>query len=291
MPANAVPPLQLEVRLHRPLEQRRVVPRRSVVHDRRAGRRRHRPELPVELLGVDVLRLVHLQQHPRRVPDDVRGRLRRKEELPRVAQPNRPGPRPTGSPRMPACAIRVPQPPQADLALRLERRRALDAVDRPARVLRKQDSSTSGGQLVLPRLPRHHDRESQPAPFSAESMIASRRLTLVRPQPGHSRRDSSGSASSERPCRSFARVGVHATNLSTTCVITAPRTTKISPLIRPLRSPTSRSRFASRNSTDARKAAADGPPGAAPLAFGRPAESGDRAFERVGHLEHLCALE
>jgi hypothetical protein len=71
MTADAVAPLEVEVRLHRALEEGRVVPGRAVVDGSRAGGRRHGPELTVELLGVGVLRLVDLEQEARGVADDV----------------------------------------------------------------------------------------------------------------------------------------------------------------------------------------------------------------------------
>jgi len=81
--ADAVATLRLPVRLLRPLQQRPVVPGRAVEHRCRARRRRHRPELLIELLRVHVLRLVDLQQRMRRMTDNVAPRFRRQEELPR----------------------------------------------------------------------------------------------------------------------------------------------------------------------------------------------------------------
>ena len=70
--AHAVAALGLEVRLLRALEQGAVVPRRAVEDGRRVVRRGHRPEVAVELLRLDVLRLIDLEQQRRGVADDVR---------------------------------------------------------------------------------------------------------------------------------------------------------------------------------------------------------------------------
>src|SRR5439155_5497373 len=86
---DTVAPLELAVGLHSLFEQRRVVPRRAVIGRRRAGRRGHRPEFAVELLTVDVLRLVDLHEQPRRMADDIRRWLRRKEYLPPPAKTDR----------------------------------------------------------------------------------------------------------------------------------------------------------------------------------------------------------
>jgi hypothetical protein len=73
------------VPLLRPLQQRRLPPRRAVEDRRGVGRGSHWLEVSFELLFVDVLGLVHLEQQARRVPDDVRAGLCRHEDLPRAA--------------------------------------------------------------------------------------------------------------------------------------------------------------------------------------------------------------
>ncbi len=87
--ADAVAALQLQVGLHRLLQQCGVVPGGAVVDGRGVGRGRHGPELPVELLAVHVLGLVHLQEQGRRVADHVGRRLRREEELTGAAEAHR----------------------------------------------------------------------------------------------------------------------------------------------------------------------------------------------------------
>src|SRR5207244_11041519 len=56
-----------------------------------------------------------------------------------------------------------PKPREADPALRLERRRALDRIDRAAHELAEEERFGLRRDLVLARLPRHHDGDRQTA--------------------------------------------------------------------------------------------------------------------------------
>ena len=80
--------LTLQVLLFDSLEQRRVVPRRSVIDPGRVSARGHRYEVPVVLEGVYVLGLVELHQQTRRSSYDRRDRPGRKEYRPGQSQPD-----------------------------------------------------------------------------------------------------------------------------------------------------------------------------------------------------------
>ena len=95
--------------------------------------------------------------------DDVRRGLGREEHLPGITESH-------GLAALERPALRHirlhhprPKPREADPALRLERRRALDRIDRAAHELAEEERFGLRRDLVLARLPRHHDGDRQTA--------------------------------------------------------------------------------------------------------------------------------
>ena len=179
MASYAVGALQLQVALLGVFQERTVVPRGAVVDGRRVCRGRHRSEIAVELLFVHVLRFIDLQQELRAVPHHVRLRLCRHEQQPRSSDANRVSCFDRRDRRKARLHQSRPEPPQADTALRLERRSALDGVDLVPQVDREQQRLDLRRQLVLTTLTG--DLYGDASPLSIEHALQDRatRLDLV----------------------------------------------------------------------------------------------------------------
>ena len=118
---------------------------------------------------VDVLRFVYFQQRVRRVAHDMGARLCGEKPLSGPSQPNAIAALDGGEPRSSVESGRaqpLPEPPQADAALWLERGGALDRID-GAPVVGEQDRQFDlRRKLVLASLAGDQDREA--AAFARE---------------------------------------------------------------------------------------------------------------------------
>ena len=143
-------------------QQRLAVPGRPKQHRRRTRGSGHRPELAVEPIRVDVLRLIRYQTNRSGVPGHVRFRRCAEEYRPSLPYGNRwhGRIRPTiVRQQQVAPAEDMSRPFEADSRLRVERRRTQHQRAAILRVFSEQRRNKHRGDFVLPRLARKHHGE------------------------------------------------------------------------------------------------------------------------------------
>jgi hypothetical protein len=161
--ADAVVTFELEVALLRALQQRRVVPGGAVEDCRRVGDGGHGAELAVELLLVHVLRLIDFEEELRGVADDVGVGFGGEEDEASAAELDDVAGLRLRERHEALLGQATPEAAEADLTLRDERRRALDALGVAAKVAREQERLEVRRELVLAALARELDREGEAA--------------------------------------------------------------------------------------------------------------------------------
>jgi len=155
VPWDAIVAHPHEVEVPRALEQVVGAPGGAVKDAGRVRRGGHRYEVPVVLLGRDILRLVDLQENQRGRTDDLRAAICRTEQAARPPEPDRRAEAPpeTGIERL---GERLLQAEPTGERLRSERRRRFDHLPAPPGVEVEKVRLEMGGEFVLPGLPGHH---------------------------------------------------------------------------------------------------------------------------------------